>query len=296
MVNPIHEPGFYCEGRRDEIVDFVFAEMGPGASEAFEAHLASCPGCSAEVSSLRELVRVIDAVAPATAGAEASVNGGNGSSVSLEEEWALLRRRLRFPEALSRSPELPAPASRMRYWMPAAAAVFLTALLSFFAGWLWRGSTPTVSTARSTLAPGAAEQGDEAPPPVSGASVGNYFDHLEDFTRDTHNCLRRTRMILKEFTKLGEDSDPAFFRRAAGDLLTEVDQYRSIASRMKNRKLAELLDQISGVLGTIATLNPENQGRVIAEVRTTLDLTALLPALELLDAAIERSLESTPNV
>ncbi len=295
MASGIHEPGPWCGTRRDEIIDYVFEEMGPGAAEAFESHLASCPGCAGEAALLRGMVELIEEASPASAGAEASANGGSGSSVSLEEEWALLRRRLRFPEALSQETEPSPHLAWARTWLPAAAAVAVTALLSFAAGWLWRGEAPgaEVASANESQADIAERP---ALPPVTGASVGNYFDHLEDFTRDTHNCLRRTRMILMEFTKLGADSDPTFFRQAAGDLRAEVERYRQVALRLESRKLGDLLDQISGILKAISTINPENQVQVIADVRMTLELTAILSALEILDAHVERTLEGPPNV
>src|SRR6266850_2908829 len=92
--------GSFCSERRDEIVTCVFDEMGPGARDAFSSHLASCDGCRDEVESLRETLRTIaDASAPRPADAfsrgetEAAADGGDG--ISWEEEWTLLRRRLR---------------------------------------------------------------------------------------------------------------------------------------------------------------------------------------------------------
>ena len=130
----------------------------------------------------------------------------------------------------------------------------------------------------------------------AGASTGNYFDNLDDFDRDTHNFLRRTRMILMEFTNLGADSDPTFFRNASGDLLTEVAGYRAIADRMQNGKMSDLLASISGILSAIASVDESNQTRVIADVKATLDLTGMVAILEILDATIERALEGQPNV
>jgi hypothetical protein len=103
-------------------------------------------------------------------------------------------------------------------------------------------------------------------------------------------------MILMEFTKLGEDSDPSFFQVESTGLLTEVEGYREVASRMENQKLSELLDQVAGVLKAMATVEPENQGRVVAEVKTTLDLTGLVATLEILHAAVEREMRGRSNV
>jgi hypothetical protein len=287
MVTEIHKPGQYCPDRRDEIIEYVFDELGPGATEAFVAHLASCEGCRQETEELRETVGLIEEASPASAGAEASANG---DGITLEEEWALLRRRLRFPENLAPEQEVTRRRSRMRVWMPAAAAVALTAALSFSAGYLWRGDDVEVM-GEETLARAA----DAAAPPLSRASAGNYFDNLQDFTRDTHNCLRRTRMILMEFTNLGADSDPTFFREAAGELLSEVEQYHAVAARMENRKLSDLLDQIAGILTAISEMDQANKVQVIADVKAMLDLTDLVSTLELLHAAVERGLEGQPN-
>ncbi len=147
MANEIHDSGSWCGARTDELIDYTFDEMGPGAAEAFRSHLASCPGCAREAAQLRGMVELIEEASPAAAGAEASANGGSGSSVSLEEEWALLRRRLRFPEALSQETERSPHAAWARTWLPAAAAVAVTALLSFAAGWIWRGEAPVAEVA-----------------------------------------------------------------------------------------------------------------------------------------------------
>src|SRR5881296_1263773 len=103
--------GSFCADRRDEIVTCVFDEMGPGASEAFAAHLASCEGCRAEVASLRETLRIIaDVSAPrpeaAFLRAEMSTHAA-GDGISWEGEWTLLRRRLRSAELSL--PDAPAP-------------------------------------------------------------------------------------------------------------------------------------------------------------------------------------------
>ena len=299
MVDEIHEPGGYCANRRDDIIEYVFREMGPGACEAFEAHLESCSRCLEEVDALQATIGAVEEAAPAGAGAEPSANGHTGTAVSLEEEWALLRRRLRFPEALEATPTpVDSPAWR-RAWMPAAAAVAVTAMLSFSAGYIWRSTHDGVDTegllARGVLTSLPSQDGGGgATPPVSGA--GNYFDHLEDFTRDTHNFLRRTRMVLMEFTNLGVDTDPSFFRIAAGSLLSEAERYQAVAARMDNRKLQDLLDQISGILSAISSVDQRNQLQVVRDVKATLDLTNLVATLELLDAAVERDLEGQPSV
>jgi len=103
-------------------------------------------------------------------------------------------------------------------------------------------------------------------------------------------------MILMEFTNLGDDSDPSFFRVESASLLAEVEGYREVASRMENRKLTDLLDQVSGVLQAISSVEPGNQARVVAEIKTTLDLTGLVATLEILHAAVEREMRGRSNV
>jgi hypothetical protein len=277
-------PAPFCADRCDDLIDYVFDEMGPGALEAFEAHLASCPGCRVEARSLRETLLTIRDAADDTADAPAPVNG---DGVSWEEEWTLLRRRLTFAETFPAAPLLAGRSGRARSWLLRAAAVILLVGLGFASGYRWRGSG---------VEPLEPQPAMEPPAPISGASTGNYFDNLEDFTRDTHSFLRRTRMILMEFTKLGEDSDPSFFQVESTSLLTEVEGYREVASRMENQKLSELLDQVAGVLKAMATVGPENQGRVVAEVKTTLDLTGLVATLEILHAAVEREMRGRSNV
>ena len=65
---------------------------------------------------------------------------------------------------------------------------------------------------------------------------------------------------------------------------------------MQNRKLGDLLDQISGILTAISEVTQENQEQVIIDVHATLDLTDLVATLELLDASVERRLKGPPNV
>jgi len=277
------DPGSFCPDRRDDIVTYVFQEMGPGASEAFEAHLQSCKACRREVDSMGETLRIL---------AEASSHGAatppTGDGGTWEEEWTLLRRRLLLgpsylPEALPA-----ADSGTARRWMARAAAVMLTAGLAFWAGYLWRGA-------------GAPADGDRLPaqthalPPVAGAAAGSYFDNLDDFTRDTHNFFRRTRMILMEFSNLGTDSDPTFFRASCAELLQEAGRYQDVAKRMRNRKLGDLLGQITGILTAISRVDPSSQKQVIGDVKTTLDLTGLIATLELLDAANERDLRGQPR-
>lgn len=293
MVTEIHEPGRYCAERRDEIIAYVFREMGPGAAEAFEAHIASCAGCSEEVDALRATILSLEEIAVSGA---SEIGDGSGPPLSMEEEWSAIKGRLKFAaiddsgEDELPSLDPPAPAAR-RTWMPAAAAaVAIVAFLSFSAGYLWRSRSAVVEPAP------ASPTAQLLSPPVSGAATGNYFDHIDDFRRDTHNFLRRTRMLLMEFTNLGDDSDASFFRVSAGDLRDEADRYRPIAIRMNNRKLAELLDQISGILTAISAVTPQTQRGVVADVTTTMELTDLLAKLELLDSAVERTLEGQPNV
>lgn len=324
MVTEIHQPGRYCADRRDEIIDHVFGEMGPGADEAFRSHLDSCEGCRQEVESLRSTIGDMKAL---TADDLVAASDGSGSeaaaaSALLEEEWTHLRRRLRLQETLGPVSDGPAflaevlggstdedpelrgqPAAftgwGRRAWMPAAAAVAVTAVLSFSAGYLLKTARTDSSPAeepRETISSPVGEPRTAAiVPPLTGAGTGNYFDNLEDFTRDTHNFLRRTRMLLMEFTNLGADSNPTFFRAAAGDLLEEARQYQAVAARMNNRKLDDLLTQITGILAAISRVDRSNQVRVVADVKDTMTLTDLLATLEILDAAVERNLEGQPN-
>jgi len=286
MTTRIHEPGPYCAERRDEIVDYIFKEMGPGAAEAFESHLASCAGCREEVATLSETMLRLQDGADEVADPAASLNGGG---VSWNDEWTMLRRRLIFSEVFPQQSAPAVPAGRTRWWLLRAAALILAMGVTFTAGYHFRrGVEPNGD-------PGQA-RAEHAAPPVSGASTGNYFDNLDDFSRDTHNFFRRTRMLLMEFTNMGADSDPAFFRGTASDMLKEVDSYRAVAERLKDRKLNELLDQIAGLLQAIANVSQDNQARVIADVKASLDLTGLVATLEILDAAIERDLQGQPNV
>jgi hypothetical protein len=276
----------FCPDRQGELIDYIFDEMGPGAAEAFESHLSSCVGCTREVASLEQTrVTIQDASTPLAETAEST----NGGGLSWEEEWTLLRRRLLFADSFPARPVPAVTAGRTRWWLLNAAAIILAAGVAFSAGYLWRG--PSEEQMAS-----AERSGVDAAPPVSGASTGNYFDNLDDFTRDTHNFLRRTRMILMEFTNLGEDSDPTFFRNASAVLLREVEGYRSVAARMENRKLGDLLDQIAGILKAMSTVDIANQLRVVADVKATLDLTGLVATLEILHAAVERDLRGQPNV
>lgn len=245
-----------------------------------------------EAESLQETVLAVQDVSgvPAT-GAGASANGGG---VSWEEEWTLLRRRLLFPEGFPASPPEVASTAGGRTWLLRAAAGLFLVSLAFSAGYIWRGDLPEGTGPGEDLRAGSSSR--VIAPPVRGASGGNYFDNLDDFTRDTHNFLRRTRMLLMEFTNLGQDSDPTFFSVASGSLLAEVDGYREVAARMQNRKLSELLDQIGGILRAMSSVTPENKARVVADIRATLDLTGLVATLEILHAAVEREMEGQPNV
>jgi hypothetical protein len=272
----------FCEERRDEIVLYIFGEMGPGAGEAFEAHLASCPGCRLEVDSLARTLRMVSEASTGPAAASFT----NGDGISWEAEWTLLRRRLLTAETLA-SETIPfPPRSGARAWLARAAAVVLTAGLAFAAGYASRGRQ----------APGPAAPAATAAPPLAGASAGNYFDSLEDFSRDTHNFLRRTRMLLIEFANLGPDSDPEFFRAPSAGLLAEAAEYRRVADRMEARKLRDLLDEISGILTAISKMEPSSQAQVVGDVKATLDLTGLIATLEILDANIERDLRGRPHV
>lgn len=278
--------GEFCPDRRDDIVLYIFDEMGPGASEAFESHLLDCEGCRREVASLTDTLRVMgDAgAAPATRAAS------EGEAPSWEQEWTLLRRRLLSSHPAEAEPREPLEArSATRSMFLRAAAVLLTAGLAFSAGYLWRGDGPV-------SAPSKDSADTHGTAPVAGAGADNYFDNLDDFTRDTHNFFRRTRMLLMEFSNLGADSDPTFFRESCTELLEEVGRYQEVAKRMQSRKLGDLLDEISGILTQISGINHENQRRVISEVRATLHLTGLVATLELLDAGTERALRGESHV
>ncbi|HZE88513.1 MAG TPA: zf-HC2 domain-containing protein [Verrucomicrobiae bacterium] len=301
------EPGAYCPERRDDIVSYIFDEMGPGAAEAFAAHLASCTECREEVDSLREtLFLVAEATPPAgalagwsAADGPAGGSGRDGSSwpegSAWEDEWTQLRRRLLASGAFD-AEEAPVPGRRRaRIWLVWAASVAIVGSLAFSVG-LWRG----VEISARRVAPGgpggelAREGGGLSS--ISGASVGNYFDNLDDFSRDTHNFLRRTRMVLMEFSNLGADTDPTFFRQSSRDLLEEVTRYQEVARRVQSRKLADLLDQIASVLTTISRVDPSNRAQVIADVRMTLNLTGLIGTLDLLDTTGGRDNKRHSNV
>jgi hypothetical protein len=295
--DPDFDQNDYCPDRRDEIVTYVFDEMGPGAAEAFVAHLASCEGCRDEVSSLGETLRLVadsSALGPGrTEGLAADpLRSFMRDESSWEEEWIHLRRRLLAGEAFVPE-EAPAPGRRPTgLWLAWAASVTLIASVAFSAG-LWRGASMTTDG----RAP-ATERGSDgrANPPVSGASVGNYFDNLDDFTRDTHNFLRRTRMVLMEFSNLGADTDPTFFRESGSELLAEVTRYQDVAKRVQSRKLGELLDQIAGILSEISRVDQANQKQVISDVKMTLNMTGLIATLDLLDSAGGREVKRHSNV
>jgi len=287
--------GDFCPERRDDIVTYVFHEMGPGAADAFEAHLASCDGCRNEVASLGETLRIVaEASAPGGAALSASPSVP-AESISWEDEWTILRRRLLAaesfePDTMAYEPAAARPAKRHALlWLGWAASVAVIGALAFSAG-LWRGVS--ITAAGTALRPGTGL----ALPPVSGASIGNYFDNLDDFTKDTHNFLRRTRMVLMEFSNLGADSNPTFYRESCTELLAEVTRYQEVAKRMHDPKLSELLDQISSVLRTISHIDQSNQEGVIAEVKKTLGSTGLMATLDLLDAANEREAKRLSNV
>jgi len=287
----------YCPDRRDDIVTYVFDEMGPGAAEAFLAHLASCEGCRDEVSSLGETLRLVaesSTPAPGRAGRLPSdpLRGPIGDEVSWEEEWIHLRRRLLAGEAFSPEEVPPPERRRAGLWLTWAASVAVIASLAFSAG-LWRGAALS-SVGRAS----AAERGADGRtnPPVAGASIGNYFDNLDDFTRDTHNFLRRTRMVLMEFSNLGADSDPTFFRESCSELLAEVTRYQEVAKRVQSRKLGDLLDQIAGILAAISRVDQANQKQVISDVKMTLTMTGLIATLDLLDSASGREVKRHSNV
>jgi hypothetical protein len=293
--------GDFCPDRRDDIITYVFKEMGPGASEAFQAHLASCDGCREEVDSLDDTLRIVaESSSPLpyrVAGSLSSpqaheVMPANGDGVSWEEEWALLRRRLLAGEAFSPE-EIPAAEPRRAgVWIAWAASVAVIGALAFSAG-LWRGVS--LSAAVRSQVPGLTGEGVSLPP-VAGASIGNYFDNLDDFTRDTHNFFRRTRMVLMEFSNLGSDSDPTFFRESCSELLTEVTRYQEVARRVQSRKLGDLLDQIAGILTAISRVDQANQKQVIADVKLTLNMTGLIGTLDLLDTTSDRGLKRHSNV
>ena len=274
----------FCEDRRDDIVLYIFSEMGPGGVEAFESHLASCAGCRSEVESLRRTLEIIGE------GTRSEAMGAlDGDSLSWESEWTLLRRRLLSGESFGAEIIPFAARATARTWVLRAAAIVLTAGLAFTAGYMWRGGRALVSGAPRTEQPYVAA-------PISGATADNYFDALEDFSRDTHNFLRRSRMLLMEFANLSEDSDPTFFRQSSTDLLAELGRYRQVAQRMPSRKLVDLLDQIGGVLKVISQVDTSNERNLIREVRATLDLTGLVAALEILEANIERDLRGQSHV
>ncbi|MBI3449823.1 MAG: zf-HC2 domain-containing protein [Acidobacteria bacterium] len=292
------EPGAYCPERRDDIVSYIFDEMGPGAAEAFAAHLASCTECREEVDSLRETLFLVAESSPpagAHAGWSAADGAMRGSALdgsTWEDEWTQLRRRLLASGAFE-ADDAPAPGRhRARFWLAWAASVAIVASLAFSVG-LWRG----VEISAGRVSPGGDASREAAGlTSISGASVGNYFDNLDDFSRDTHNFLRRTRMVLMEFSNLGADTDPTFFRQSSRDLLDEVTRYQEVARRVQSRKLADLLDQIATVLTTISRVDQANQKQVIADVRMTLNLTGLIGTLDLLDTTNGRDSKGHSNV
>src|SRR5262245_27804228 len=213
-------PGRFCEDRRDDIVVYVFGEMGPGATEAFEAHVSSCDGCAREIESLR---RTLEMVSEASLLPHGTATATNGNGLSWEAEWTLLRRRLLAAEDFEADVVPFSPRSRALPWLARAAAVILMAGLAFAAGYVFRGDGASPASIAQDRASG--------PAPVAGVVSGNYFDSLDDFSRDTHNFLRRSRMLLMEFANLGADSDPSFFRHASPLMLSEVGRYREVARR-----------------------------------------------------------------
>src|SRR6266853_1291927 len=136
------EENNYCPDRRDDIVTYVFEEMGPGAAEAFLAHLASCDGCRDEVSSLGETLRFVAESSAPGRGRTGTLPSDPRRALmsdepSWEDEWIHLRRRLLAGEAFTPE-EAPAPERRNAgLWLAWAASVALIASLAFSAG-LWR--------------------------------------------------------------------------------------------------------------------------------------------------------------
>jgi hypothetical protein len=152
-----------CRNAQEQLIDLIFAELEPAASQRLLAEIKSCRSCLAQYQTMSQTLRVFDQVAERVTPPEEYWPGYEArlrARLAKEEPagaWQWLKSRL-AGFAL-----LPAPVS-------VAAVVTLLALL--LGGWWWIGQPQKINH-NSTIAGPGRKQVEPSPAPTQTATPQN---------------------------------------------------------------------------------------------------------------------------
>ena len=243
-----------CRRWRDHLMEALCDELTPERRAQLDAHLASCPGCVAELAGLRATASAVDgALPPRPQAAELDV-------------WSRIRPEM---DELDRRPA----ARRLVLAYPAAASLAAALLaLGLGLGWLIPPSSP-VPVAES---PGS----DGTPSPVLTQPAEDRGDRHGD--TDLVRFLERATPLLLAVANRRAGStevasfDPAAERRLAERLAADAERLARELETGGLRRQAGLVADLRVVFLQMANLPRREYRRGIEMVQATIESRALL--------------------
>jgi Putative zinc-finger len=245
-----------CPRYQDQLADGAYGTLDAGARRRFEAHLAGCPGCAAELRELRETVELLRREAPP-----------RPSPGQLDGVWERLAPRL---EATTPAPPGKVLSFPRRSWLALAAAAAMAAAVL---GW-------------TLLGPRAQRPGFDVPPEIAAAEV-TLDDELGRY------YARATPLLLSLSNR--DPSRPAVDagaeRRAAQRLASEAGRLRGDLEAARRGRQLNLVNDLEIVFLQLANLREGEYRKGIELLQATLDQRAILFQL-----SVEELRRETPPI
>ena len=233
----------------EDLVLHYYGELPPSGESAAAVHLAACPDCRAEYTTLQRILGAVD---------ETSVSQVDLPSSFERTVWARLE------------PNLPREQRGWIAWLMAspaplgvAASIVVLVVGAFFAG---RAFTP---------APPAVPAPATAAAPVS-TSVDQFRERV--LLADLGDHLARSQMVLVELVSAesGEPGDRSGERARVEQLVADSRLYRQTAEDTGDTAVSDLLDEIERVLTELAAGPEQMSAQALADIRHRIEARDLL--------------------
>jgi hypothetical protein len=249
--------------------DLILYHYGEKPRARVGEHLASCPACRDEYAALR---RVLDATGTLEPPARGEQYG--------REVWFRIRGDLATapaPAIDSGFFERLADWIRPRRWVPvgALAVLVIATTLAFVAGRLWpRSQTTTSGTSPAATGEQSTAAGRALRDRILLVAVGEHLD--------------RSQMILVEIVNQdgGGPSSLSAAGAHAADLVTENRLYRQTAAQAGETALADVLQDLEGILLEVAHGGPDLVGPRLDALRQRIESEGLLFKVRVIESNV----------
>lgn len=280
-----------CNETRELFAEALYGELPDARMTAFNAHLASCEGCSREFSGLKQ---TIDALGR-RARVEPSAEEWAAFSARLEER---LEAERRTDSRGARRPTI-LPFALRPSWAYGVAAVLLVAF-GIYMGRTFFNGVPDGADAPGTGLTGAAEpgtgpagglapdagDGDPAPGGLPGGRPAVSSDAAAvETNREALAYLERSRNLLLGLTNLdGRVASPVIYRRSREVSRELYDRGNTLAvalDRPSQQQLRQLVQGLQIILLQLSNMEVGEGTPVIEMVKQGVDAKSILLKINL---------------